>query len=301
MTQKIMKGIIVHQKKERKNLNRGSAIYSEDGILIMEQRNNKYCGAKTLNEINLQNKEQCDMSDLCVVYMGQLTSHYGHFLLESLCRFWIFLNKYAEYIVHNSNYKYVFTEFLLENDAGLNNILLKKVLQILQINSDKFMLLKKMTRFKEIIVYEPSCEINHKLDERHKELCDQLVYNVITKNPMTHRFERIFISRNMHSEKNIIKILQKYNFVILHPKDQNFFQNIFQYNSASIIAGFEGTNIHNILFSKPYTKLIVFDHRNRYTVNQTRCDSVSLAKIFYIKPQQQSMKNIKNKIRMIIN
>ena len=257
----IINGLLIpHYMKNGEHY--GSSIYNTNGELVMEQRNNDRCGIKVYNKKNIDLKNfKTNKSEESIIYMGQLTNHYGHFLLETLCRFWIFLNKYYDNKLH-SNTKYVFTEFVMGNSSGLDNILLKYILNNLNIDPNKFILIKKPTIFKKIFLVEKSCYLNESIDIKHKELCNSLIENIINKpfylSKKINFNKRTYIARNIDIEKYIIPIFKKFDFNIIYPTINDFEQNIIEYHLSSIIAGFEGTNTHNILFTRPNTILIIF-------------------------------------------
>ena len=155
MFKKISNGIIVPTKKGNGKFH-GSAIYSKDGEFIMQQRNNKIKGHKTFNKKKI-NTNGIPYKNQKIIYMGQLTSHYGHFLLESLCRFWIFIDKYSNLIDNKNTYKYAFTDFLISIHSLIKySYELKKISDILKIDFNNFILIKQICSFKEILIFDSS-------------------------------------------------------------------------------------------------------------------------------------------------
>ena len=83
----------------------------------------------------LKNENIIHINDKCI-YIGLHTKHYGHFLIETLSSFWIFLNNNT--IENLNDYKYIFTKGRLRNDSidNLNNGLTRYIFKCFNINYD---------------------------------------------------------------------------------------------------------------------------------------------------------------------
>lgn len=67
--------------------------------------------------------------------------------------------------------------------------------------------------------------------------------------------KRIFISRKGHArrqynESDLLDVVKKYNFEVIHPEQLSFSQQITLYNNADIIVGATGASFANIMFMK---------------------------------------------------
>merc|ERR1711920_727736 len=75
-------------------------------------------------------------------------------------------------------------------------------------------------------------------------------------------------SRKVQNEGDVEDIYRSYGFFIATPGPEGlwtFYEEVAHYNSAYILAGFEGTNLHNSVFVKPGRMLITMqtlDHQN---------------------------------------
>lgn len=287
----IENGIILQSTDLGDHNNSGSAIYNKNGELVLQQRNNEFCDVKTWNSkcIDTEIKEE-NKYDFPCIYMGQLTNHYGHFLLESLCRFWIFLEEYKDLIKNRSNYKYVFTDFVTMTTPIISdNILLKTICNILKININDFILIKNKSSFSEIVLYEPSVCINEKMDIRFKKLCDSISQNIVENTIDDNKLLRskeifqtpyIYIVRKcIKEEKAIIDVMKKHNFFIMIPRIETFKEDVLKYSNTSIMVALEGSCAHNIIFSKPNTEILIINWRNRITTNQIKCNILSLSNV----------------------
>lgn len=289
----------------------GSAVYSNDGKLVMAAR---YANPalRDRNDDNIDPRTVKRESNASVIYMGALTAHYGHFLLESLCRFWIFIDsaqaRGRRRRIVKPNTRFAFTRFSDNGSSLKRNTLLRKVAECLQIDIQRFMLVTETTRFKNITVCEPSCEINDGMHTIHNELCNALVRKVPRSPSPALLHDRIFILRGTPKEKEIIPLLEEHGFTAISPSSNDFHQNIVQYNAASVIASFEGSGMHNVLFAKPNTISIVFGFRTddspaicRYTTNQANCNIVSAVSAHHIDVNQCTLIEIRQKLISILD
>ena len=67
-------------------------------------------------------------------------------------------------------------------------------------------------------------------------------------------------NRDVQNEGDVEEIYRSYGFFIATPGPEGlwtFYEEVAHYNSAYILAGFEGTNLHNSVFMKPGKTLIV--------------------------------------------
>ena len=87
--------------------------------IIYPEKNKNILENEKIQNI-LKNKNIININDKCI-YLGFLTKHYGHFIIESLSRFWIFLKNNS--IENINDYKYIFTKGPIVSDSidVLNN------------------------------------------------------------------------------------------------------------------------------------------------------------------------------------
>ncbi|MBX7181675.1 MAG: glycosyltransferase family 61 protein [Bacteroidia bacterium] len=115
------------------------------------------------------------------------------------------------------------------------------------------------------------------LEEGHHYLADELLISTeIKHNPSTNKLlkrhlqkksnasptNRVFISRkgskwrNVVNEKELEKLLEKYNFTIVENEKMNLNEQIECFNNANLILSTHGANLTNIFFCTPGTKVI---------------------------------------------
>ena len=283
------------------------AIY-QSGKLVLEARNQKYCGVKTKHQNTLDVNFKYDKSPQTVVYLGQLTRHYGHFLLESLCRFWPFIYK-DDSLNYNcfKPYTFVFTPWVSGHAPNPSNFEpLRHIIGLFGIKLKDLNVLTKPKMFHSVIVAQPSCVINHAITQEHRLLCQSILSR--THNDLKNYPPFVFVSRHKGTkiQQKIEDILvNDYKFFKINPTVQTFAQDIGVYSRARIIAGFEGTNVHNILFSPDRVSSIIFTWRGekegRYTKNQSECDRLCKANVFVIDTLKLTITEMQERIAEAMN
>lgn len=251
----------------------------------------KHFDTSNINNNNIQNilknENIININDKCI-YLGFFTKHYGHFIIESLSRFWIFLKNNS--IEDINEYKYIFTKGPVNSDStsDLNNEPFKHILKSFNINFDNIIYINE-TIYKFTNLYVPNKYIylneSKKYNKLHKNIFDNIVNYTLSINKQNiEKYDKIFIYRGLKDnridltiENNIVNIFKKYNFKIIQAYKHTFNTDILYYNNCKIIAGVEGTNIHNILFCKKNTILIGIagNRKNSFNDTQISCNNIT--------------------------
>lgn len=183
---------------------------------------------------------------------------------------------------------------------------LRHIIGLFDIKLKDISMLTKPKKFHSVIVAQPSCVINHAITQEHRLLCQSIVSR--THNDLKNYPPFIFVSRHEGTkiQQKIEDILvNKYKFFKINPTVQTFAQDIGVYSRARIIAGFEGTNVHNILFSPDRVSSIIFTWRGknegRYTQNQRECDKLCKANLFVIDTLKLTITEIQEHIAEAMN
>ena len=218
---------------------------------------------------NLQSKK-INTLNKSVIFMGHLTCHYGHFLLETLSRFWIFCKLNKSFF---DDKEIVFLDFV-HNPVDINKIakynVINYVFKTLDIKNYSFRKIKSVSRVKKLYLPEilnpTDLNLNKIIADYQKKLFNSICKNIVPK------FDdiKIYITRKKKDETdcrpsskydNMFKSL---GFIILYPTSASFEKDLYYYKSARIIAGIDGTGLHNIGFMEnPKGYMIELHHRSK--------------------------------------
>lgn len=195
-------------------------------------------------------EEICSCDD-DVIFGGFLMGHFGHFILESMSRFWYFL----EYMA--SGKKVVFTMVFGEHTAWIDDFL-----TLLGLPKEKMLFVDKPTRFKSMIVPDESMRPWGGVYSAEY----LLPYEIIRRNvKVDSPYKRIYLSRRkitgkgftVFGEEYFEKFFTDHGFVVIEPEEYTLEQQISMIKNADEIACVLGTLSHFAMFCRPGTKFIM--------------------------------------------
>lgn len=190
------------------------------------------------------------------VYLGYITDHYGHFLLESLAKWW-FLNQLAleksHYLIH------------VDDPRVLDSPIFQTCLLLAGIDREKVVYFDKPVKIKEVIVPEVSFQVRSHIHFAYRKMwanfldtfdvgeankTSQPLY--ISKSALTHGISKYL------GEDKVENYLSSKGVFILHPQKHTVEEQIRLFNKHSRIFGIAGSGMHNIVFSRlPKTTVIL--------------------------------------------
>ncbi len=192
-----------------------------------------------------------------VVYIGHFDNHFGHFLIESLKRLWIYLDG-------NCNRRAV---YISEKDSPY-----LEIFEVFGIGRDRLMRVEKPTRFKSVAIPEES----HLISSRHYNIKYLETFNRIRENSKGCGYDKIYLSRAkfknnaIYGEEAIENIFKKNGFKIVYPETLSLKEQISLMKDCKHLAGIQGTALHLSLFAADNIELTCL----------YRCDSNFFIQIF---------------------
>jgi len=177
------------------------------------------------------------------LYLGPFMNHYGHFITESLSRYWheeaaAFDHFVAYPFMHNHGKIHV-REFH-HHLAGM-----------LDVPMDQITILRSQTVFEEIIVPEQLWTYNVHVNSRMRELYGK----IRTRYAGGKSTGRLFLSRSsslrLGNVPQIEEIFASFGFRVLYPEQIRITNQLSLYANCAIMAGLSGSGMHNCLFARP--------------------------------------------------
>lgn len=223
------------------------------------------------------------------IFMGHMTGHYGHFLWETLSRFWIFVQLDKSFFKDKD---LVFINFLHSNCNIRDDNVLNYILKVLDIEHYSFIKITTITKYEKIYLpevmnssYFPFIK-NNVYDEKNKPKnkdfkinadFQRQLFQTITKN-ITPKFNdlKIYISRKEQigdgrPTTKYDNMFHKMGFLILNPSSATFSKDLECYKNARIIAGIDGSGLHNVGFMQnPDRYMIELKHRSKIFLPQNK-------------------------------
>lgn len=197
-----------------------------------------------------------------VVYCGYLIHHWGHFLIEAVCRLWYFLEN------DETIDKYVF--FLDENEQREIQGNYREFLQLLGV-WDKIEFINRPTTFREVLVPELSLRFRSYYSPKYREMFDVIADNVVV-DPSWQPQEKIYYSRSQFAKGKPFEFgfdmlddfFARNGYTILYPEKVPLSQMIFYIRNSKVVASLSGTLPHNMLFGRNGQKVEILE---RCTIN----------------------------------
>lgn len=209
-----------------------------------------------------------------VVYCGYFVKQWGHYLIESVARLWIALEKRSD--IDN----YVFT---VDSDSETRiDGNYWEFLELLGI-SDKVLVINQPTRFSKVIVPELGYSRNRFYSNKYLNIFDEVSKKAELRLGQQKMSEqKIYLSRSKfkkaRNSESGIELLDHYfaknGFELVYPETIQLDELICRIRKASLIGVESGTAQHNLLFSKDKQKTIVIERHPFVNEIQTQVNQM---------------------------
>ena len=206
--------------------------------------------------------ENAEYRDQRVAYCGYMINHWGHFLIEGVCRLWYFLEN------DETIDKYIF--FLDENEQREIKGNYREFLELLGI-WDKVEFINKPISFREVLVPELALKSRTYYSPKFRKMFDVIADNVVI-DPSWKPFEKIYYSRRNFAKgipfefgyDMLDEFFAQNGYTVLYPEKVPLSQMIFYIRNSKVVASLSGSLPHNMFFAKNGHKLEILE---RCTIN----------------------------------
>lgn len=266
------------------------AVHTADGRLLRTtQRNTGRDYVPTDPEV-LDPLPRCATLPGRSVYLGQLPNHYGHFLIEGLARAWALEQLPAPrwYVCHR----------FVDGSRPRALPYVKAAFAALGIPRRRLAVIDRPTRCEILHVPTPLFRVTHSVRAEYIDTHRRLAAWCRDRVSPRRRVDlppgaRLYLSRRgipvasrgVANEEAIERLFESFGFTVLHPERLDFCAQLALYGEASVLAGFTGSALHNILYCRPGTRLIdLGDPRGlpEQNLNQRCCDWIAGARAVYV-------------------
>ena len=218
-----------------------------------------YCKVSNINYLNED-----------VIFLGALHKHYGHFILEGLSRLWFCLG------IKKKNYKYVYI-----SEDGKDRFL--DFFKIFGIENKSLKKITRPTKFKSVIIPEPSIRLHDYCHLEYKKTIDKIKESVKKSNVDKVYFSKENIKNNRaFNEKSIRKVFSENGFKVFYPEKLSVYNMISIIKGCKILAGTSATNIHNAVFMEDKKSFICLNRSAHFHPIQTMIEKMKSLKATYI-------------------
>ena len=197
-----------------------------------------------------------------VVYCGYMITHWGHFLIEAVCRLWYFLEN------DPTIDKYIF--FLDENEQREIKGNYQEFLQLLGV-WNKIEFINKPITFREVLVPELALRTHTYYYPKYREMFDVIADNVIP-DPAWETPKKIYYSRGQFAKgipfefgyDMLDAFFAQNGYTVLYPEKVPLSQMIHYIRNSKVVASLSGSLPHNMLFARNGQKVEILE---RCTIN----------------------------------
>lgn len=198
-----------------------------------------------------------DYVDQDVVYFGMYFNHWGHFLIDLMGRLWYFAQGKG---------KGLKLAYLGEEEPKGNFL---QIFQLLGVQQEDLIHIRKPTRFRKVIVPEFSCKSCEWYSDEYRGIFDAMIRKVKEENyepEALKGLQKVYFARTAFGkakatefgEDNIVTWMQTNGFTPVAPETLSVRDQIYVWNHAKEIACLDGSIPMSIAFSdNPNLKLTV--------------------------------------------
>lgn len=271
-------------------------VYKDGELISLTTRAPGCCEPQGENRFFDVKKESFRYLEGNYLYLGIVQLHYGHFLVNTMSRFWIFLEskKYIE-----SSLKFILSLPCPYKDLPKYII---DIIDILPIDKERIIFLyDEAIKVEHLIVPKPTYVSGRYISRKFKATFDfigdkfvedagnfpQKIY-LGREKLSKHGIRGIGYNNNKapryeFGEKVIRKQFENNGFFICYPEELTIAEQISLFRNADVIACGNGTIGHNILWSKKNIKLIYLERYPVTDPDQFYINTVSTVEFFPIK------------------
>ena len=207
------------------------------------------------------NTSELTQLDETVYYIPVIPKHWGHFLIDVLCRFWFALEG------KDQGYRVAYCT----NDFGESGIAgnYLEILQLLGVEKERLLYIDKPTKFTTVIIPTPTFGDGTAYSDEYLEIIEKIKKTVLQSKDslLPPRKEKIYFTRSKFrrsrftevGEKRIEKIFQSNGFAVLSPERLSAREQIYYFSTCKVIASLSGTIAHQIMFSEPGNRYVILN------------------------------------------
>lgn len=211
------------------------------------------------NEISASyhlNDNELDFVDETVIFGGLMFDHPGHLIVENIAEYLWFVLTHPEL-----SYRIIVTISVSWSDEPGKFV--KEFMDILNIPLERIVILDKATKFRQVIVPDPSiiCDRGSATYEFTKEYVS--VFDYIKKNVSPMEYKKLYLAKTKTARGNIIgedffiDFYESKGFKVLYPEDYTMREKVSFLFGADEVVTLNGTNNLFAIFCRPTVKLTI--------------------------------------------
>lgn len=221
-------------------------------------------------------------------YLGNLYSHYGHFITEGLSRFFDFENL-------NNFDSILFSPFIFDYPKTQLRDYHKYFFEQLGIDQSKIKVLYNTVKIEKVTVFKQLWTLNDSVEPELNRLYEYL-RGIKPQNKIVG--QRFFFSRRkedrISNQEEVQNLFVSEGFKLLFPEEISLEEQMSIYKGENLIVTTSGSIAHNLLFANFHTRFIELGDQRSFEkphVNQELVNSLAVADYKFIPFETTDGKN----------
>ena len=206
-----------------------------------------------------------------VVFLGPLSKHYGHFILEGIARLWYFLD--AD---HLKRYKAVYIA-----EPGMDRF--NDLFTFFGLPAERLIRIDRPTAFRTVVVPEQSMRLQDRCHPLYKATINRITLRIP---PGPHR--KVYFSKEMRGnyrgigEKPMEDVFVRNGYELFYPERLSMFDTLSILKGCESFAASSGTNAHNAVFLNDGAQCISLNRSPHVHPVQTQIDRMKGLDAVYV-------------------
>jgi capsular polysaccharide biosynthesis protein len=243
------------------------AIYDRDGTLV--RRSLRFCGPSekvhSTDPEFFSARQDSEAVPGVGYYMGNIMSHYGHFITEGLSALWLSGGLEFDYFVAHP--------FIWGAEIPA---FARQAYALVGVDTERIRLIRNPARFEKLIIPDRLWLANASVNAEYRKTISTIKTRHLRAMPRLKLYlSRAEVPRRaVPNERAIEEAFRRAGFVVIHPQNHSFGSQLALHGQTAILAGLAGSALHNVIFCPRGTATIsVGDRRATLTRNQPICSA----------------------------
>ncbi len=205
-----------------------------------------------------------------VVFLGPLSHHFGHFIIECLSRLWFYLDP------PKGNFKAVYI-----SNKGVDRF--NEFFNFFGLKKDQIIKIEKATQFRSVIIPQQSVRLHDYYHGMYKSIIDHISKSIVPKN-----FKKVYFSKRLKKNNRAIgeiaieNIFQTNGYHVFYPEELTLYDTLAILKGADFFVASSATNAHNAIFLRDGTTTVILNRSNHLHYFQTMIDEIRCTNSYYV-------------------
>lgn len=236
----------------------GGCLDSNGNIVKESLLNGAFGGKYEYNKNDIK-----DLVDETVIFIPIIPNHWGHFLVDVVSRLWIlFDDRY-----YSPETKILFCGWRWSEGKITGKC--KEFFELCGVKEENLIMVDKPIKVREVLIPSTTFKFSEYYNSFYKVPIQKVISSIINSNygEGKEKYKKIYFSRTQLKETKkreigediIEKFFEENGYKILYPENLTLKEHIFYINNADFFAGLSGTTMHNMVFGRANSTVLILN------------------------------------------